>query len=56
METLSIAQRLQILEDKEAIKDITYQYALFTNQGWNGFLTRSPSTQSDKLQLPAIFG
>lgn len=36
MEKLSIEQRLQILEDKEAIKDITYQYALFTNQGWNG--------------------
>lgn len=36
MEKLSIEQRIQILEDKEAIKDITYQYALYINQGWNG--------------------
>ena len=35
MEKLSIEQRIQILEDKEEIKDITFQYALFINQGWN---------------------
>lgn len=40
METLSIEQRIQILEDKEAIKDITYQYALHINQGWNGIAVK----------------
>ena len=33
MEKLSIEERIQILEDKQAIKDITYQYALHINQG-----------------------
>jgi hypothetical protein len=36
METRDIEQRIQNLENKEAIKDITYQYALNINQGWNG--------------------
>ncbi|MFN8356343.1 MAG: nuclear transport factor 2 family protein [Spirosomataceae bacterium] len=35
MEKISIEKRLQILEDKEAIKDLTYQYAFYINQGWN---------------------
>ena len=41
MERISIEQRLQLLEDKEAIKDITYQYALNINQGWNGITINS---------------
>lgn len=36
MQKLSIEQRIQILEDKEAIKDLTYQYAFYVNQGWAG--------------------
>jgi hypothetical protein len=36
MEKLGIEQRIQILEHKEAIKDLTYQYASNVNQGWNG--------------------
>ena len=40
METLSIEQRIQILEDKEAIKDIAYQYALHINQDWNGIAVK----------------
>lgn len=35
MTTQTIEQRIQLLEDKEAIKDITYQYASYVNQGWN---------------------
>lgn len=35
MEKQSIKQRVQALEDKEAIKDVTHQYALCINQGWN---------------------
>lgn len=41
MEKLTLGERLQILEDKEAIKDLTYRYALSINQGWNG-LTINP--------------
>ena len=54
MEKQSIEQRLQILEDKEAIKDITYQYALNINQGWNG-LDVNPNALSEIFTTNAIW-
>lgn len=40
MEKLSLEQRVQMLEDRENIKDITYQYGSYVNQGWNGITTK----------------
>ena len=54
MEKLSIEERIQILEDKEAIKDITYQYALHINQGWNG-ITINPNGLSEVFADNAIW-
>jgi len=54
MEKLSIEQRIQILEDKEAIKDVTYQYASSINQGWNG-ITVNPNVFSEIFTEDAIW-
>lgn len=54
MEKLSIEKRLEILEDKEAIKDITYQYANYVNQGWNG-ITINPSALSEVFVKDAVW-
>ena len=54
MEKLSIEQRIQILEDKEAIKDITYQYALYINQGWSG-ITINPNALAGVFTEDAVW-
>jgi putative polyketide hydroxylase len=54
MEKLSIEQRIKTLEDKEAIKDLTYQYALNINQGWNG-ITVNPNAFSKLFTEDAIW-
>lgn len=54
MESLSIERRIQLLEDKEAIKDITYQYAMCINQGWNG-IEINPKALLDIFTMDAIW-
>jgi hypothetical protein len=54
METPSIEQRITTLEDKEAIKDITYQYALCINQGWNG-IEINPDALSEVFAENAVW-
>lgn len=54
MKNLSIEQRIQLLEDKEAIKDITYQYALNINQGWNG-ININPNALSEVFANNAVW-
>ena len=51
----SISQRIQSLEDKEAVKDITYRYALYINQGWNGMQT-NPDALREVLAEDAVWG
>lgn len=54
MEKLSLEQCIKLLEDKEAIKDITYQYAMHINQVWNG-ISINPNTLSEVFTKDAIW-
>lgn len=48
MNTLNLAERLQRLEDLEAIKHLTARYAFHVNKGWNGKVV-------DLNAMPTIF-
>lgn len=48
MSTLSLEQRLQRLEDIEAIKDLMARYFFHINKGWNG-------KEVDVAAMPTIF-
>lgn len=54
MEKKSLEQRVQVLEDKEAIKDVTYQYALYINQGWNN-MKINPEAFSEVFTKDAVW-
>ena len=55
MKKPSIAQRIQSLEDKEAIKDITYCYALHINKECNGMET-NPDALREIFAEDAVWG
>jgi hypothetical protein len=48
MTETTLAQRVQRLEDIEAIKDVTARYATAVNKGWNG-------KTLDLEAIPSIF-
>jgi hypothetical protein len=48
MSTEALERRVQRLEDKDAIRDLTARYARCINKGWNGKLV-------DVEQIPTIF-
>jgi hypothetical protein len=54
MEKPSIEQRIQLLEDKEAVKDITYHYSSYINQGWNG-IKITPYALSEVFTQDAVW-